>query len=90
MCGISGLISKDKINHNNFKKFTKAQSHRGPDGYKIFKISNHVYLGHNLLSIMDDKNVSRQPYQFNNKILTFNGAIYNFVEIKNFLVKKKL
>lgn len=54
-----------------------------------FNINNNynVSLGHNLLSIFKgyDNKYNRQPYLFKNLVLTFNGEIYNFNELVNYI-----
>ena len=65
---------------------------RGPNNfsfshYKKNKIN--VYLLHSRLSIIDLNSRSNQPYEFKDKVLIFNGEIYNYLEIKKELEKKK-
>ena len=87
MCGITGIIDfkNNKINSQEINYFTKSLDHRGPDGSNYF-INNdkNVGLGHTRLSILDISERANQPFFYDNKrlVLTFNGEIYNFVEIK--------
>ena len=63
----------------------KSLSHRGPDGSNFFLNNNRsLAFGHTRLSILDISDRANQPFYFDNKnlVLTFNGEIYNFVEIK--------
>ena len=51
----------------------------------IFLNNNRsLAFGHTRLSILDISDRANQPFYFDNKnlVLTFNGEIYNFVEIK--------
>ena len=87
MCGISGIIDFDnqKILSQEINLFTKSLSHRGPDGSNFFLNNKRsVAFGHTRLSIFDISDRANQPFYFDNKnlVLTFNGEIYNFVEIK--------
>ena len=87
MCGISGIIDfgNQKIHSKEINLFTNSLSHRGPDGSNFFLNNNQlVALGHTRLSILDISDRANQPFYFDNKnlVLTFNGEIYNFVEIK--------
>ena len=87
MCGISGIIDFDnqKILSQEINLFTKSLSHRGPDGSNFFLNNNRsLAFGHTRLSILDISDRANQPFYFDNKnlVLTFNGEIYNFVEIK--------
>lgn len=83
MCGIFGHtnIIKDKINYS--KEALKTLVHRGPDQCDDW-FDDDVYLGHCRLSILDLSENGRQPMVYDNKILlTVNGEIYNFKEIRN-------
>ena len=62
--------------------------HRGPDFSAIYK-DDKVCLGHNRLSIIDLDDKSNQPFTSNDKnvILSYNGEIYNFLELKEELSK---
>jgi asparagine synthase (glutamine-hydrolysing) len=57
--------------------------HRGPDGSGLWE-SEGVTLGHRRLSILDLSEAGRQPMSFASKRywITFNGEIYNFLEIR--------
>ena len=84
MCGINGLI-KSKVNQNdidNVIMMNKVLSHRGPDNSGMWSNSNVVF-GHTRLSIIDLNPRSNQPLKKDNLIITFNGEIYNFKELKN-------
>ena len=91
MCGIFGIIDQSrKKNLKLLKKMSKAQIYRGPDKkYFFFDNKNGVSIGTNRLAIIDIKN-GHQPMISNDKnyFVNFNGAIYNFNEIKNFLKTK--
>ena len=91
MCGIVGVLNFDgtKINPNDLNNFKNSILHRGPDGSGTFINSeNNVGFGHVRLSILDLSNLSKQPMTCENKryTLTFNGEIYNFLEIKRELL----
>src|SRR5262249_41635459 len=68
-----------------------AMRHRGPDdaGSWIGEDGN-VALGHNRLSIIDLSSAGHQPMvnPANGDVLTFNGEIYNFRELRNQLKAK--
>ena len=50
-------------------------------------IETHFFL-HTRLKILDLKNTSSQPMEYGNYVLSFNGEIYNFNELKNILIRK--
>ena len=86
MCGIHGFNWNDD---SLVKKMIISSTNRGPDGSDYY-CNNNITLGHNLLSIIDKKNLSIQPWHTQDKkgILTYNGEIYNFLDIKNKLIFK--
>ena len=87
MCGIVGLIKFDnkKISEFHLNNFTSSLEHRGPDSKDIFlNETKTVGLGHTRTSIFDLSKNGSQPMSYLNKRywITFNGTIYNFIEIK--------
>ena len=40
MCGISGIITKEKIEDQKIKKLLSLMRNRGPDGQQFFHITN--------------------------------------------------
>ena len=79
MCGIYGITARDPEFINQYINKCK---HRGPDGQGVWHDDN-VTLGHNLLSIMADPSVSKQPWRTpKGNILTYNGEIFNYYELK--------
>ena len=91
MCGLSGIVSKKNHNHSYFNhllKMTELIAHRGPDQAGYLKYEN-LFLSHVRLSVMDPRNLGRQPMSNDNRYaIIFNGEIYNFLEIRNVLIKK--
>jgi asparagine synthase (glutamine-hydrolysing) len=91
MCGIAGVIdfsNKLTINENLLREMAIPLVHRGPDqdGYALFKDSIFSFgLAHKRLSIIDLSDSGKQPmWSADGRIvLTFNGEIYNYLEIKN-------
>ena len=84
MCGINGF------NFNNIdliKKMLAVTSSRGPDNQDYFETDNYT-VGHNRLSILDLDKRSNQPYYFKNYVLSFNGEIYNYLNIRKELISK--
>lgn len=89
MCGFTGwynpkenLLKKKKI----IKKMNKTLKYRGPDqtGYYYDK---NLLLGHQRLSIIDLKN-GKQPMNYKNYTIVYNGEIYNTCELRNDLIDK--
>lgn len=88
MCGIYGSFNSDpKIKNFILNKL----SHRGPDGSGYYINENKdTFLCHTRLSIIDESNNGLQPMtdETENYLITFNGEIYNFMEIKKKLLSK--
>jgi asparagine synthase (glutamine-hydrolysing) len=63
----------------------KAVSRRGPSGSSIINLRYQNYyltFGHARLSIQDISAAGLQPFRYGNRILVFNGEIYNFKDLK--------
>ena len=60
---------------------------RGPDEKGMWHDNNAFFL-HTRLKILDLKKTSSQPMEYGNFVLSYNGEIYNFNELKNILIKK--
>lgn len=89
MCGISGFISKKaSIAPKALESINSELSHRGPDeeGYYYHK---NLGLGHKRLSIIDITS-GKQPMRNETEdlIISYNGELYNFLELKKDLVGK--
>ncbi|HEX2868552.1 MAG TPA: asparagine synthase (glutamine-hydrolyzing) [Ignavibacteriales bacterium] len=93
MCGIFGIFNfknQNPVDKELLKQSTRLMSHRGPDGEGYFVDQNAgVALGHRRLSIID-LNTGDQPMTNEDETIwiTFNGEIYNYLEIKEYLLKK--
>ena len=79
MCAIHGIGFKDT---DLINKMLAVAHHRGPD-YKQSWHDTDITLGHNLLSIVGQVNESKQPYQYEDCILVFNGEIYNYKDLSH-------
>ncbi|GBL35700.1 asparagine synthetase [glutamine-hydrolyzing] 1 [Filimonas sp.] len=92
MCGIAGIISKDStpINLQSLKKMTDVISHRGPDGEGHWiSADGQVGLGHRRLSIIDLSHEADQPMHYLGRYsIVFNGEIYNYIELREILLKQ--
>ena len=95
MCGIfaaingNGSFNEEEI--NLFQNHLSCISHRGPDstGFKTMSVLNNkdVFLGHKRLSIIDLDEEANQPMQVDHCTIIFNGEIFNYIELKEELVK---
>lgn len=91
MCGIAGIIHIDKemVQPAVIKTMTDKIAHRGPDGDAAWTdIENRVGLGHRRLSIIDLSHEADQPMHYADRYtIVFNGEIYNYIELKEDLLK---
>lgn len=89
MCGIIGILSKNPdiiSNQETIKKMTSSLEHRGPDAWGIFN-SQNMYLGHTRLSIIDIQG-GNQPMITDRYVISFNGEIFNYIELRDELKAK--
>lgn len=88
MCGIGGYIGRG--GPDTIKKMMRGISYRGPDKKHIYH-NGDVWLGHNRLSIVGDKNNREMLHSEDRNIwLTCNGEIYNHRDLKGLLKKKHI
>ncbi|MGN8071272.1 asparagine synthase (glutamine-hydrolyzing) [Mucilaginibacter sp. SG564] len=92
MCRIAGIINKslhpDEI-HQKVKAMCQILQHGGPDNEGLFfDDQHHIGLGHRRLSIIDLSSNGHQPMSdTGQKVwITFNGELYNYLELKVELV----
>jgi asparagine synthase (glutamine-hydrolysing) len=89
MCGITGFVSKEKNKKEIIKKMADRIKHRGPDAEGYYT-DDLVALGHRRLSIIDlESGVQPMFNEDDNLVVIFNGEIYNYIELKAELKKKK-
>ena len=85
MCGIAGLVDLKgrEIRKETIKSMTDAIKHRGPDGEGQWVYEN-VGIGHRRLAVIDLSDAASQPMHSSDRryVLTYNGEIYNYREIR--------
>ena len=88
MCGICGFTGKLENREDVLKNMTAVITHRGPDS-EGFYTDDSVNMGFRRLSIID-LDSGHQPIYNEDKtlVLTFNGEIYNYKELRATLIKK--
>jgi len=91
MCGICGIYNRDyerPVSYEIVQRMSESIRHRGPDDFGIHCQGN-VGLGHRRLSIID-LHSSRQPLSNEDETIwiSYNGEIYNFQELRAFLIKR--
>lgn len=91
MCGICGKLNLKTgipIQLSLIKSMMNVMVHRGPDDEGVY-ITDQVALGHRRLSIID-LNTGKQPISNEDQTVwvVFNGEIYNYKELRDFLLQK--
>ena len=91
MCGIVGFFCPESVtNKEILLNMMNKIIHRGPDddGFYISE-NDSIAFGHKRLSIIDIEG-GKQPFISNdeNYIITFNGEIYNYIELRKQLLTK--
>jgi asparagine synthase (glutamine-hydrolysing) len=81
MCAVHGYCWQDE---QLIDEMLCKAHHRGPDGRDKWS-NDDITLGHNLLSIADTVENSKQPWVHNDLVLVYNGEIYNYKELRNTL-----
>ncbi len=87
MCGIAGTVrfegEASAADRSAVERMLQAQYRRGPDGSGL-RASGPAVLGHRRLSIIDLREVAGQPMpnETGDVWVTFNGEIYNYVELR--------
>ena len=83
MCGISIAINKKNISvlESIIKPMNDIINHRGPDD-EGFYYGNNFALAHRRLSILDLSSAGHQPFQWKHLWITYNGEVYNYVELR--------
>lgn len=91
MCGIAGIINSHGITDTDkilLCTMSERIKHRGPDGDGVF-YDNKIGLAHRRLSIIDVTKKGCQPMSYIGRYtITFNGEIYNYIELRNELNSK--
>ena len=90
MCGFAGFVDLSlsvEQAQQVIQPMLQCINHRGPD-FSDKWFGDGVMLGHNRLSIIDLSDHGNQPMHYEDLVIIFNGEIYNYIEIKNELVKK--
>ncbi|MDP1948346.1 MAG: asparagine synthase (glutamine-hydrolyzing) [Nitrospirota bacterium] len=90
MCGIAGIVKRPSVAVEKplLQRMIGMVNHRGPDAVG-FHLSGSVGLAHARLSIIDVGG-GHQPMHNEDKTvwITFNGEIFNYVELREDLIKK--
>ncbi len=85
MCGITGILNLNgnSVSSHILKRMSDALNHRGPDGAGQW-IEHEIGLGHRRLSVIDLSDKGKQPMHSasGRYVISYNGEVYNFCELK--------
>jgi asparagine synthase (glutamine-hydrolysing) len=89
MCGFVAILQDTPIiEMASARRALGALAHRGPDAEGEWR-EGHVYLGHRRLSIIDLTSGDQPMQSIDNRyVMVFNGEIYNFIELREQLVRE--
>lgn len=88
MCGIAGILALNDearpVMESELEIMNNILAHRGPDAEGIWRSTDYrVGLAHRRLQIIDLSMAGSQPMSGSNQTkLTFNGEIYNYIELR--------
>ena len=87
MCGIVGALGTE-VSQSVLQNELRHLAKRGPDHQELIEVTKNILFGSTRLAMVDPQPRSNQPFvdQVSGDIISFNGEIYNYLEIKSNLV----
>src|SRR5207237_3242412 len=86
MCGIAGYLGPREIPQQVVEACLSLMHRRGPDARGSYRARTsrglHVLLLNRRLAIIDLDERANQPFRRGSRIITLNGEIYNFIELR--------
>lgn len=89
MCGIAGIVTRRRLSNDTLREIGDRMqlsiAHRGPDGSGVWiDDAGRLVLAHRRLAIQDLSEAGAQPMvsASGRYVITYNGEIYNFGEIR--------
>ena len=80
MCGIAGIVGSPK-DPAVIERMVDRLRHRGPDDRGVWR-SEDAHFSHARLAILDLSSAGHQPMVRDQFVLTYNGEVYNFRELR--------
>lgn len=84
MCGIAGYVGATELSASQLDETLACLEHRGPDNRAVRHWrhgTRNIYLLHTRLNIIDLDHRADQPLQIGTKSISFNGELYNYLEV---------
>ena len=92
MCGIAGYVGTRRLDEVAVTRCVEALRQRGPDdsGVRRFAMSadREVCLVNRRLRIIDLDERASQPFEYDGQCITYNGELYNYVELRRALAAR--
>ena len=90
MCGVNLILNFPDSGEKAIQKMMEATLHRGPDHSSWIEVTPAIYLAGNRLKTYDLGETGNQPLltEDGKSLLVWNGALYNYQELKNALLDK--
>ncbi len=92
MCGIAGYIGSRSLPDSAAELCLRLMRRRGPDGNGVYRHATpsggRVLLLHSRLSIIDLHVRANQPFRQGSQVLTYNGEVYNYLELRQSLAQR--
>ena len=85
MCGINGILGHMEDALGQIEAMNRVIVHRGPDDQGVWSDDKgEVFFGHRRLAILELSPKGAQPMvsASGNLVITYNGEIYNYLDIK--------
>ena len=86
MCGIAGYFGLEPLAEIRIQACLALMGRRGPDARGTTRhqtpAGRHIHLLHSRLAILDIDARSNQPFTSGKGTLTYNGEIYNYLELR--------
>ncbi|HSJ68300.1 MAG TPA: asparagine synthase (glutamine-hydrolyzing) [Anditalea sp.] len=88
MCGINLIINGPQNSSASIENMMGATAHRGPDHSAWLDAEDGIFIAGNRLKILDLGDLPNQPITTadGNGILVWNGALYNYQDLRNILL----
>jgi len=93
VCGLLGIVGREKLSPDLASKVGSLLHHRGPDDSGQWEDSNlNVLFAHNRLAVQDLSALGHQPMvsRSGRYVLIYNGEIYNFLELRKELEREQV
>jgi asparagine synthase (glutamine-hydrolysing) len=86
MCGIAGYFGREPPPAERVERCLQLMHRRGPDAVASYRFTTatgrQAVLLHARLSIIDLDERANQPFRIGSHVLTYNGELYNYVEVR--------